>query len=1240
MKGPLGLHADEEEEEEDEELEEDRFVNLALLSHLANRLRDRIPRGTHVKGSIPYPRAFTGKDIVSTIQTLIQKEFQSNMGFVITDRRPALQVARSLQGQLFFYEVEWGGRILQDGLEDVYMFLDDNPASEGSNAEYRHDRVEREELPTGVITLLTKCYAPSCQEGSPCYTYTCPRRTTIRVLTAVQTPWGEMVDKQTLNSLPEAEIRRQTIISKVIMKEQQYVQDLDLIETIFIKELRRVNPPIIAPENLEDFISEVFGNFFELRQCNRRILDVMLVRQREQGPIIQRIGDIFLGAAAEFRSVYPLYVGNLPVAEKRIKEEAENNPAFRRFLEQSSRQDTRGLDMKHFIYRPSEHLQKYPVLLEAIFKETAEGNPDADFLVEAEQAIRNLSTVAQLRTFQSAMGRGPTGKWEWHDLVPKEIRNNVTKQESQRQAIIWELIKGEMVYVKDLETIDTLFIRPLRESEIIPPDRLPAFLQDVFHNFAEIHGHHRRMLERLHEIQREEHPFIRSITAPVFDAALNWRDAYLEYIPHYPIAAFKIDDEMANNPSFKAFIDQCIRHPDSRRLDLKAFINRPIPRLLRYELLLKNILEATPPGNEDHDTIPQVLEVIKDLGKSSEPGVQSAKQKVELWGYHTNLVFKPGEYVDMDLLHETRTLIHAGKLLRQPETGFDLTGGWTDLFVLLFDNYLVFTKPREKDGIVKYHVNRRPIPLDLLTLPSSMEPPILRNTGLLRPRTRTVMSAAGDNNNTLTGLNAGDPVDNRYVYPIHIHHNGRTGGIHTVFAESAQARAEWRMKLEEGLGLRKVVQESNKVFEIETLSIDTFLVPAVGQNMTAPSWNEEGMFTGNVTCSVPFTTPDGRGLVAIGCAEGVWIGLQHDSKSMRRVLHLKLVTQCAMLEDFGIFLVLADKSLFAYHIEALVPSNPPSPHASRTPQKLNGNKDVQFFSVGTMGGRTLIIYMKRRGMDSVFRVLEPVVERITEKAKAPAGFGRFAFGNNRSEWFRVFRDFFLPSEAYDLYFLKAKIAILCSKGFEVMDLTDFKSVTIPQREDPRLAPINRRLETCKPLGMFRSSENEFLLCYTEFGLYVNRHGDPSRQVVVVEWEGTAVRAACHPPYVLLFDSRFIEIRHIETGRLAQIIPGNDVRCLWDGRGGSAPPLLTPGPDGWQEGGAQDARVHASMRLDEIANANMRPGMRGAAQQHVFELLPTIPLYLPGSLASPSQSTYFPQSSSPPHSPRLNPAWRG
>lgn len=49
---------------EDEEEGEESFVNFSLLSHLAVQLKDKVPRGTHVKGSIPYPRAFTGKDIV------------------------------------------------------------------------------------------------------------------------------------------------------------------------------------------------------------------------------------------------------------------------------------------------------------------------------------------------------------------------------------------------------------------------------------------------------------------------------------------------------------------------------------------------------------------------------------------------------------------------------------------------------------------------------------------------------------------------------------------------------------------------------------------------------------------------------------------------------------------------------------------------------------------------------------------------------------------------------------------------------------------------------------------------------------------------------------------------------------------------------------------------------------------------------------------------------------------------
>jgi hypothetical protein len=75
---------------------------------------------------------------------------------------------------------------------------------------------------------------------------------------------------------------------------------------------------------------------------------------------------------------------------------------------------------------------------------------------------------------------------------------------------------------------------------------------------------------------------------------------------------------------------------------------------------------------------------------------------------------------DMDLLDEQRSLIHTGRLLR-PENG----NSWTELFVILFDNYcelccylgacaflflyatVVITRPREKDGVTKYHIHRR-----------------------------------------------------------------------------------------------------------------------------------------------------------------------------------------------------------------------------------------------------------------------------------------------------------------------------------------------------------------------------------------------------------------------------------------------------------------------------------------------------------------------------------------------------
>jgi len=102
-----------------------------------------------------------------------------------------------------------------------------------------------------------------------------------------------------------------------------------------------------------------------------------------------------------------------------------------------------------------------------------------------------------------------------------------------------------------------MFITPLQEADpsVIPRDRLPQFVQDVFGNIREITVYHQQLIEQLSNIQREYHPRIPSITAAVFDAALNFREAYLEYIPRYPVAAYRIEDELGKNPNFKFFHD-------------------------------------------------------------------------------------------------------------------------------------------------------------------------------------------------------------------------------------------------------------------------------------------------------------------------------------------------------------------------------------------------------------------------------------------------------------------------------------------------------------------------------------------------------------------------------------------------------------------------------------------------------------------------------------------------------------
>ena len=138
----------------------------------------------------------------------------------------------------------------------------------------------------------------------------------------------------------------------------------------------------------------------------------------------------------------------------------------------------------------------------------------------------------------------------------------------------------------------------------------------------------------------------------------------------------------------------------------------------------------------------------------------------------------------------------------------------------------------------------------MLTLVNFNDPPQQRSKGLLGGLRG---SGGAHPDGVPNGGPAGpDATDARSIYPYTFNHTGRMGGFCTVYAESERARAEWKQKLDEAILLRKVVTDANKVFEVETLSMDTCLIPSMHATQTGSSWNEENIFTGKVTCSVPF----------------------------------------------------------------------------------------------------------------------------------------------------------------------------------------------------------------------------------------------------------------------------------------------------------------------------------------------------------------------------------------------------
>ncbi|KAI9273625.1 CNH domain-containing protein [Sporodiniella umbellata] len=713
----------------------------------------------------------------------------------------------------------------------------------------------------------------------------------------------------------------------------------------------------------------------------------------------------------------------------------------------------------------------------------------------------------------------------WIHDVPVEILDTLSKDEKKRQENIFELIYTESDFVEDMKYILDYWVDPLLdEASPVTGDR-QRLVETIFWNLNQVYTVNHRFSQALLERQAES-----KVVDKIGDLLLSHVDffePFVRYGAHQLIGKYAFETEKSTNPSFADFVNQTERLPQSRKLELNGYLTKPTTRLGRYNLLLREILKHTAKAHPDQKYIPEVMaKITKFLSDvNRETGV--TENKFELERLDKRLVNRHISNLDLDLLSENRQIVMKGTWKKG--SGSESS----DVIVYLLDHCLLILKPKQNEE--RYKLYRKPIPLALLSI--SFPDQNKRGSTIItlgRPSTASSAGSIESSQSHSSIVSTAASVihqSSKSGFPVSFVHLGRqSSGSMTLYAPSSTVRKQWSDKIE---GQRKVLVEKHRVFNIKSINHSFF-----------SSFNK-------VNCIAVFD--NGQSFV-LGGDQGVYLKKGGDlGDSLTRILTMEKVSQIDVLEQSNLILVLADKILYTYSLDTLLPTET----GMKRGRKLSSH--VSFFKVGKIWDksaaamasteeekddingieRTLVCFVRYSAMTSTIRALEPCEN--TESKKKHKNLNRLIRGNN--EALKVYKDLYIPGEASSIQFFKNIICVGSARGFQMVNLSSAEVQSVLDPNDDNNNSLLAQHEYIKPISMFRHKNGDILLCYNELAFYIDKKGKRVRKDWCITWEGHPTAFCFKFPYVVAFNTNFIEVRHIDTGDLLQVISGTNIRCL-------------------------------------------------------------------------------------------------
>ncbi|XP_069372400.1 rho guanine nucleotide exchange factor 3 isoform X6 [Paralichthys olivaceus] len=272
-------------------------------------------------------------------------------------------------------------------------------------------------------------------------------------------------------------------------------------------------------------------------------------------------------------------------------------------------------------------------------------------------------------------------------LSPKEIK---------RQEAIFELAQGEQDLVEDLKLAKKAYRDPMLKLSIMTEQEL----NQIFGTLDSLIPLHEALLSCLRDARKPD-----GSTEHVGHILTDWLPCLSSYTPYCSnqVKAKALLDQKKQDRRVQDFLQRCLQSPFSRKLDLWNFLDIPRSRVMKYPLLLREILKHTPSEHPDQQHLEEAMLMVQSVVAD----INRRTGESECQYYKDRLLYTEVGQRD-DLIDRSRTLSCHGEL--KNNRGLKL-------HVFLLQDVLVITRSVSlNEHPVSYQLCRQPIPIRQLDL--------------------------------------------------------------------------------------------------------------------------------------------------------------------------------------------------------------------------------------------------------------------------------------------------------------------------------------------------------------------------------------------------------------------------------------------------------------------------------------------------------------------------------------------